>query len=817
VIRVKSIEIKEFRGIRSLVLDMGNRNYAVCGPNGTGKSGIVDAIEFGLTGSISRLSGSGTGGLSISRHGPHVDRRDNPEMASVSVTVSIPSLNTEATIIRSVKDAAKPSIKPNSPEVRAIFDRVALYPEFVLSRRELIRYVLAEPGKRNQEVQELLKLEQIESLRKTLQKIANACERDATTQKANKVRCGEQLRVALGIGKLSAADILTTANEKRAILGLPPFQALEATTSLKDGIVTTGSSSEPTKVSKANALALLDALSVKLKNLSSESFGEACASATQAVSALAKDEQLLKSSSKSDFLREALGQFDGINCPVCDTAWDPDHFRRHVIEKLGQFDAVTGQRRQLEQQLQPLALLFEAVQAETQNVERLAEHLQPTINTAALTILRTNLKASVQAIRSFLPIANLTAALRPVSMTPPEVTKVIVALENAVAKLPEPTQQDSAREFLIIAQERLEAYRQASAWLKAAEQNATSSGKVIEIFGTSTTNALNDIYLKVEDRFSKLYRRVNHDDEDKFKALLKPSLGKLGFDVDFYGRGYFPPGAYHSEGHQDGMGLCLYLALMDHLAGDAFTLAVLDDVLMSVDSSHRREVSKLLREEFPKTQFILTTHDEIWLRHMKAVGLVESKKVAHFRTWSVDTGPTEWDDRDVWEEIKAYLAHGDVRSAAALLRHYLEHFSKEACHALRAQVEFRGDAQFSLGDMLPNAIGKLNKLLKKGQDAAKSWEQADKAKATSDQAAQFSTLVTATQVEQWQVNAAVHYNEWADFNRKDFEPVVAAFNALVQAFQCKTCHSLLSSTPDHGPEKALRCICGEWNINLTKK
>ena len=54
----------------------------------------------------------------------------------------------------------------------------------------------------------------------------------------------------------------------------------------------------------------------------------------------------------------------------------------------------------------------------------------------------------------------------------------------------------------------------------------------------------------------------------------------------------FPTGAYHSEGHQDGMGLCLYLALMKHISGKGFTLAVLDDVLMSVDSGHRREFAR---------------------------------------------------------------------------------------------------------------------------------------------------------------------------------------------------------------------------------
>src|SRR3546814_6326004 len=87
MIRIEKIAIKEFRGIRDLELVMGGQNFAACGPNGTGKSGIVDAIEFALTGSISRLSGEGTGDLSVKQHGPHVDFRNKPEQSMVTLDV----------------------------------------------------------------------------------------------------------------------------------------------------------------------------------------------------------------------------------------------------------------------------------------------------------------------------------------------------------------------------------------------------------------------------------------------------------------------------------------------------------------------------------------------------------------------------------------------------------------------------------------------------------------------------------------------------------------------------------------------------------
>src|SRR3989344_9608838 len=101
MIKVEKIQIEEFRGIRNLTLELDSKNYAICGPNGTGKSGVVDALEFALTGNISRLSGEGMGNVSVKEHAPHVDSRNNPEKARVTVTFKIPSLgNKQAVLVR---------------------------------------------------------------------------------------------------------------------------------------------------------------------------------------------------------------------------------------------------------------------------------------------------------------------------------------------------------------------------------------------------------------------------------------------------------------------------------------------------------------------------------------------------------------------------------------------------------------------------------------------------------------------------------------------------------------------------------------------
>ena len=105
MIQVQAVRIVELRGVRELNLKPDCRNFVISGPNGSGKSGVVDAIQFGLTGGISRLTGKGTSGLSVQKHGPHIDRRDDPAAAEVSLTLYFPDLHETAIMTRSVKDA----------------------------------------------------------------------------------------------------------------------------------------------------------------------------------------------------------------------------------------------------------------------------------------------------------------------------------------------------------------------------------------------------------------------------------------------------------------------------------------------------------------------------------------------------------------------------------------------------------------------------------------------------------------------------------------------------------------------------------------
>ncbi|MDD4995073.1 MAG: AAA family ATPase [Patescibacteria group bacterium] len=819
MIKIDTIKIEEFRGIRNLTLEFNGKNYAVCGPNGTGKSGVVDALEFALTGNISRLSGEGMGNVSVKEHAPHVDSKNNPEKARINITFKIPTLeNKQVTLARTVKNSTTPSINPSSPEILEILSQFDGHPEFVLSRREIIRYVISKPGDRSAEVQALLRLDKIGDLRSSLLTISNTYSKESKDSKKVQDQASESLAQGLEITDLVKAKILEAVNTRRTVLGLTSLTDLTATTALNDGLETSVKSPAVPKVNKVSATADLKTWREVSQKMTAESVRSECSELKDQLTVLSSNPIVTESVTREKFLRSAIDFVTEEACPVCDTKWDISTLQGIIRSKLEGFEEITKMRASLENRLEPIITLVDSLDNATALAEKLTKVLT-TEHTAGLAAYRATLSSYRKALKDFLPLTEAIPAIVNITEIPADVTSAIEAIEKAVAIIPEPTQQDAARDFIVRAQDRLEAYRKVAREADKAKQRADLSKKVYDTYVDISTKALEGVYKDVEGEFSKLYRSVNGEDENSFTAKLVPSIGKLGFDVDFYGRGHFPPGAYHSEGHQDAMGLCLYLALMRKLQGTNFRFAVLDDVLMSVDSNHRREVCNLLKQQFQDTQFILTTHDEVWLKQMTTVGLIASGNATRFSNWTPDHGPAEWKTRDVWTEIDTALNANDVQSAASRLRYYLEYVFREVCDSLRAQVEFKGDGRYGLGDTLAPAVARFRKLMVEGKEVAESRSQTDVAKALQLQEKNLADSLVATNAEQWQVNPAIHYNEWANLSVNDFNPVVATFRNLVQKFFCEKpeCSSFvyLTTTPPKTPD-AVRCNCGLININLKK-
>src|SRR5579871_410153 len=402
MIRVEKIHIEDFRGIRDLTLTFDGRNFGVCGPNGTGKSGIVDAIEFGLTGNVSRLSGEGTGDVSIQKHGPHVDSRDRPDKARVVLTLTIPSLKKTVTIDRTVKNANKPTITPNDSAVDAVLAQVGLHPEFVLSRRELISYVITTPGNRSAEVQALLRLDQVDKVRGILSRIANASAKEASSTDGEQRRAADALVRALEIAQLNGQKVLEAANGARSVLGLPSLAALTATTSLTEGLSTSDAAPQ-SKIAKAQATADIQALRTALSAVTSEKARADQSALLEQLSALASEGDFAEGAERDQLLQTALKLFDDETCPVCETPWKPEDFRKHIGSRREQLAEIAKRRSAIETELAPIIATTDELLDVLRSARKLATQVTPAIETTAFDAFGTILSAGRKQLVVFTP------------------------------------------------------------------------------------------------------------------------------------------------------------------------------------------------------------------------------------------------------------------------------------------------------------------------------------------------------------------------------------------------------------------------------
>lgn len=819
MIRIKTIHIEEFRGIRVLDLDLEAKNFGICGPNGTGKSGVVDAIEFCITGDVTRLSGQGSVDLSVKAHAPHVDQHGHPEKANVTMTAETPSLGKSVKLHRSVKNPSKLEVTPDDSDIKAIVEELQSHPEFALSRREIVKYIITPPGQRSKDVQTLLRLDRIEKLRESLTTFCNKSKSSLAEENRLYAQAEEDLKHILKVDKLESSNILEKINEKRQLLGLQALAELTKDISFKAGIGAAQEKQEKPALRKTVALADLTALQSAIEEGEPANLVENRRGAMAILEKLKDDEKALILARRHGFIKTGLDLIIEDACPLCDTEWDADELREHLRKKLLSAEEIERLLGQLRDHINTiLKSLSERIQA-IEHVIEYSQSLKPPIDNAAIGAYLQQLKDMEDTLTGFLTHYNEPGnALQAISSawwSLEAMTQVqINECQAAVSALSDTSAEDEARDFLTVAQDRYERLQGAkTAAAEARARNAVAQ-KVLDHYNSSCTQVLEGIYDAVALDFANYYRVINREDEHAIVGKLTPAPAKLSLDVDFYGRGLFPPGAYHSEGHQDAMGLCLYLALMKHTLGERFTFAVLDDVLMSVDAGHRREVCRLLKSEFPDTQFILTTHDRVWLQYMKTEGMIEHSQ--SFCGWTVDTGPQVWDDQDIWTEIQDSLDQYDIPKAAWLLRRYLEHIAIILADNLRVRIEYRSDGNYNLGDILPHALKEWRRRLEEGEKSAEHWGRDEEKAALAAKCAEARKLIARTNAEQWAINPAVHFNEWENLQRHEFQEVVDAFKELLEKIRCgnKACQSYVYVQPRNGKAEEVRCNCGATIINL---
>lgn len=802
MIRIKSIKIENLRGIKQFTRYLNEQSFAIQGPNGSGKSGIIDAIEFGLTGSISRLTGSGTKALSAKQHGKHVGSKEG----KVSVTIHSAEQDRDIVVTRSTQNPSKPKIEPDDVRSQSLLREISGHPEIALTRRQIIRFILAEAKDRSTKLQALLRLEKVEHVCDELKKARSKCEKLRISDQTTLDQKQKLLSDYLDVSELTDASILASFNQRRRLLGL------DAAIDLNDFLAagSTESASATREISKKE-------LKLEIKSIrdaiASEVIGAACMSILKQLSVLDADQSLAIALSRHQLIGFGLAAIDADQCPLCDSEWDMVKLRQHLRAKLSHCesakqinDTISTARDSLVDQLNGINASLKQLGIAAHRLQQ--EDLVVLLKTefANITQLLEQLKTQggLETARAWLSDSNRFNAIGDAA------TQLDLQLE----KIPDQSEQDQAKQFLSDAVRMLREIRSAENSVKRSTEVSELATCSYETFQKTADEFLNRLYDTVKADFESYYRFINDEDEADFESEFITSENSLELKAKFYNHGNHPPAAYHSEGHQDGMGLCLYLALMNQVFGGNLPLVILDDVVMSIDNGHRKKLCELLKTKFQRTQFIITTHEKTWFKQMLVAKLIDSKTALQFCGWTVDGGPQIMSVVESWDAIEAALKCNDIPLAAWRLRNYIEYIATEIADNLGAKVTFRANGDHAAGELFQSVGSRFRELLKKAAKAQKSWGHMQQEQEALDLEKKFGLLFEEiVSREGWMVNPAVHYNQWEDFTKSDFARVVKAYQELFQFMTCKDCKTLVQQN-SLANCTGISCMCGKLSFRF---
>lgn len=165
-------------------------------------------------------------------------------------------------------------------------------------------------------------------------------------------------------------------------------------------------------------------------------------------------------------------------------------------------------------------------------------------------------------------------------------------------------------------------------------------------------------------------------------------LNGITIEYKYKGEWVSPPQKYFSESHLNCFGISFFLASVVAFNKENKFL-ILDDIISSFDTNHRKKFADLLFEKFADYQIVLLTHEEQWFQYVRQIAkknnwLINEIKWTEAKGTHLDESPN-----DLKELIEYSIANGNITLLGNPIRKYLEYILKGICLNLEVKLSFR--------------------------------------------------------------------------------------------------------------------------------
>jgi len=709
-IKIKKVHIRAFRGIPELELELNGRSLLLQGENGTGKSSIVEAIEFFFTGEVSHLEG--IRGLSLRRHGPHVNFTHDDVNVEITFDPGNVSLNRDF------------SSAPSPPDQFNDYFQITQKGTFILRRSQILEFIMSQPAERFRAIGSIIGIEPLDNVELEMMRLRDELKGKVTSKEEEIKRLIGELSHIIGKDITSVADVLPALNEILKKANLPMINSLEEVDKHAEEMVKT--------VKKAESIDKIGAINEILKITNIPFISQEIVSELEALNEHVKhllQDQVRVELSVADLLesgRKVIEQEKMEICPLCEQKIDRERLLSRIENRLKTLQKLSDKAAEIRRNsvlvIDNLREIVGKIRFTISKIELFPElSKEKGILLDKPDLLEGFIKKieSAKDLKNEIPVQEIrqqkeeinelgyfiskkcNELLDKIGLTEKEkkVLEVVRLIEQARSKV---------RDILTVSSEH-QTYQK---YCKLAE-------KIYTAFSDTKKSKIQEVYNTIQGDMQRFYSML-HPNEPHRNIELKVALGRRAsteMKIESFGREGEDPRALTSEGHLDSLGLCIFLAFVKKF-NEGCPLVILDDVVTTIDANHRDKIAELLLREFKDYQLIITTHDSIWYEQLinsqRALNVQGNFINMEITSWDVNTGPVISPYKPRWERILGKLRNNDKTGAGNECRIYLEWLLKEICERLEVPIPFKRSGRYTVTELFDPAEKRIKNKLKDG-------------------------------------------------------------------------------------------------------
>lgn len=763
-------------------LDIGEKGLVVYGPNGVGKSSIIDCLEFSLT-QRSSLFEENRQGVSWEQAAPHV-RHGAP-----GISICVKDGNTARTL---TPPALPEELTPAGQEWMS----AAAACSFVLRRHMLLRFITQKPKDRYDLLAPFLNLASFSAVEGGLKEWSNSLESELNVKAADVRSAEATLRTILRVPAGTSVGFesgFVQLNELLLQLGKSQItDASQLEACQKELAEELGGTAQTERLAK------LGSLRTAAQHLGRPVDSKpVLAGLVEAVEALEREVASRTEEVLTDLLitgRDAIRSAGLETCPLCEQPIDPPTLLDRLDARIAGDERISEARKLVAQRKTSLNGTITELTRGLANFCRDWE-------AANLTGLEASYTETITMLRELCAVlageqltgeqlqdfpARFDAAIS--SHAPAiEALDALIDAEGGGNRRGLVTTALSMVEGLLNDQPALDRIR------SEHERIATQRTVVDRIHGHAVEARKAAVQTTLDSvcEMANAYYELIHPGEGiatSTLAVRQTGQGSVNISSQFHGKEEHPL-LHYSESHLDTLGLCYFLALRRHECAryPHFRVLVLDDVMHSVDAAHRARIASLLKTHFYDHQIVLCTHDEYFYDAVRRSFGNAGFRYVMLSEWDIEGGPRLSDpatdlDAIVVEEIRREKNRNDLSAAGG---RFFEWLLKQLTEQLQVPVPARFARKHDIGNLWPPTASRLRK--HEGFRAA------------------HPGIVDTLDATVWVRNACgAHDNPTAaGVTLPEAREFAAALAALYKATWCEECDASIAKQRDGG----WRCNC----------